>query len=98
MTLYYQIIETSDVESVVYRVRKAWNFFGFIISIPTVERWVPKRTDSTTLYMTIDCAGEFDSLEEAKSRAINHASETIREDKKRKSTKHKLVDTVIMAG
>lgn len=98
MTLYYQIIETTDMESVTYRVRKAWNFFGFIVSIPSWDRWLTSRTGSTVLYCFVEGAGVFSTLEEAKSRAMDHAGEVIREDRKRKSAKHKHVDTVIVEG
>jgi hypothetical protein len=96
MTLYYQIIETRNSESVEYRVRKAWNFFGWVISIPGAGRWLTYSFDCDSLYSFKDLAGFFNSLEHAQERANNHAQMVLRKEKRRKSTKSKIVDTIVI--
>lgn len=94
MTLYFQILETTNVESKKYTVRRAWNFFGYIISIPTTERWLPSYNGTCSLYTLDQLSGTFNSLEDAHERINDHVTELKRREKILESTKTKIVETV----
>ncbi len=94
MTLYYQIIETSDNEETTYKVRTARNLFGLILSIPGGSRWVGKDRNSNYLWITKEYSDTFYTLEDAQYAAQSHANVVFKDAKKEKSTKTKIVQTI----
>ncbi len=90
MTLYYQIHETSTESVTYFEVKKVYNFLGLMFVFG--ECWVR----GTSLFYTREYAEKLDTLKEAQDCAQDHANSVLKESKRKKAIKSKVVQTLVI--